>query len=340
MARQTRRYSASPYASLPSLFSDDELDAPPMVEEVDAETLRRAPLVRFMSFGSGSSGNCAFLTDGSTGLIIDAGVDPDHVERSLARHGYSMDCVRGILLTHDHGDHVRYVYKLARAHQHLRVYCTPKAFNGIMRRHSIARRLKDYFQAIYKEFPFKIGDWEVTAFDVSHDGSDNAGFFLVNGPQRIAVATDLGCITPRVSYYMSQARNIVIEANYDAAMLAAGPYPEFLKARIAASSGHLDNVVTADFVAGLYGAGPLLQRVYLCHLSHDNNTPHTALEAVERALRGVDPQVEIVRDDTVPQLASERHRRRLLLDALPRFDASVLYTFRLPGGGAMPGASR
>lgn len=336
MARQNRRYSASPYASLPSLFSDDELDAPPMVEEVDTDTLRRGPQVKFMSFGSGSSGNCAFLTDGVTGLIIDAGVDPDHVERSLARHGYSMDCVRGILLTHDHGDHVRYVYRLARAHNHLRVYCTPKAFNGIMRRHSIARRLKDYFQAIYKEFPFKIGDWEVTAFDVSHDGTDNAGFFLTNGPQRIAVATDLGCITQRVSYYMAQARNVIIEANYDAAMLASGPYPEFLKARIAADSGHLDNRVTGDFVAGLYAGGSLLQRVFLCHLSHDNNTPPTALGEVERALRAVDPQIEIVRDDTVPQGASDSGRRRLLLEALPRFDASVLYTFRLPESGASP----
>lgn len=330
MPRQTRRYSASPYASLPSLFSDAELDAPPMMEEVSPEFLRDAPTVRFMSFGSGSSGNCAFLTDGTTGLIIDAGVDPDHVERSLGRHGFSMDSVRGILLTHDHGDHVRYVYRLAKAHSHLRVYCTPKAFNGIMRRHNIARRLKDYFQAIYKEFPFKIGNWEVTAFDVSHDGTDNAGFFITNGPHRIAVATDLGCITPRVSHYMSQARNIVIEANYDASMLAAGPYPEFLKARIAADNGHLDNTVTADFVAGLYAGSDLLQRVYLCHLSHDNNTPSTALEAVEQALRIADAQVEIVRDDTVPPLDADRHRRRILLDALPRFEASMLYTFRLP----------
>ncbi|MCM1336423.1 MAG: MBL fold metallo-hydrolase [Candidatus Amulumruptor caecigallinarius] len=331
MARQNRRYSASPYASMPSLFSDDELDAPPMVEEVSLDALRAAPVVKFMSFGSGSSGNCAFLTDGTTGLIIDAGVDPEHVERSLARHGYSMDCVRGILLTHDHGDHVRYVYKLAKAHNHLRVYCTPKAFNGIMRRHSIARRLKDYFQAIYKEFPFKIGGWEVTAFDVSHDGTDNAGFFLTNGPHRIAVATDLGCITPRVTYYMSQARNVIIESNYDAAMLATGPYPEFLKARIAADNGHLDNTVTAGFVGRLYAGSDLLQRVYLCHLSHDNNTPATAIGAVERELRALDPGIEIVRDDTVPPTPSATPRRRLLVDALPRFEASVLYTFRLPG---------
>lgn len=325
MARQTRRYSASPYASLPSLFGDDDL-LPSPVEEIDRGAVTSPSVIRFMSFGSGSSGNCAFLSDGTDGILVDAGVDPDHVERSLMHNGYSLSSVRGIILTHDHGDHVRYVYRLVREHRHIKVYCTPKAFNGIMRRHSISRRLKDYFQAIYKEFPFRIGAWEITAFEVSHDGSDNAGFFLANGDHRVAVATDMGCITDRVRHYMSLAHSIVIEANYDAAMLAAGRYPEFLKARIAAPNGHLDNRVTGEFVAGLLSGSDRLRRVFLCHLSHDNNTPAIAVTTVGDAVRAASPGIDIVTDDTIP---ASLPSRRLLLDALPRFEASMLYTFRL-----------
>lgn len=327
MAKQIRRYSADAYRSMPSLFDDSELSGTSIMEEISPTVARRAPMIRFMSFGSGSSGNCAFLTDGTTGLLIDAGVDTDHVERSLARNGYSMDCVKGILLTHDHGDHVRNVYKIVRYHKHICLYCTPKAFGGIMRRHSVSRRLKDYFQAIYKEFPFKIGNWEITAFEVSHDGTDNAGFFMTNGDQRIAIATDLGCITDRVRYYMSQARNIIIEANYDADMLAHGPYPEFLKARIAAANGHLDNNVMAQFVAELATSSDQLQRVFLCHLSHDNNTPAVALKTIGNALETAVEHIKIVKDDTLPP--ADPSRRILLLDALPRFEASMLYTFRI-----------
>ncbi len=327
MAKQIRRYSADTYRTMPSLFDDSELSGTCTVEEIKPSATRREPMVRFMSFGSGSSGNCAFLTDGTTGLLIDAGVDTEHVEQSLARNGYSMDCVKGILLTHDHGDHVRNVYKIVRYNKHIRLYCTPKAFGGIMRRHSVSRRLKDYYQAIYKEFPFKIGNWEITAFEVSHDGTDNAGFFLSNGNQKIAIATDLGCITDRVRFYMEQARNIIIEANYDADMLARGPYPEFLKARIAAANGHLDNKVTAQFVSELATGSDLLQRVFLCHLSHDNNTPRVAIGAIENALTEAVPKIRIVRDDTLPP--ADVSRRTMLVDALPRFEASMLYTFRI-----------
>lgn len=323
MARQTKRYSVSPY---PSLFSAEELDSNE-IEEVSPEAMRQSPAVRFMSMGSGSSGNCAFLTDGKTAIIIDAGVDPLKIKPMLERHGYSLKNVSGILLTHDHGDHVRYVYKLVSANPAMKVYCTPKTFNGIMRRHNIARRLKDYFQAIYKEFPFNIGKWEVTAFDVSHDGSDNVGFFLANGAHRMAVATDLGCITERVRHYMGLAQSIVIESNYDSLMLARGPYPEFLKARIAAERGHLDNEVSAGFIRELYESSTILRRVFLCHLSHDNNTPAMALASVESTLRAADPTIEIVRDDTLPQ--ADKSRRRILVDVLPRFEASLLHTFRL-----------
>ncbi len=268
----------------------------------------------FISFGSGSSGNCTYIGSSSgEGFLIDAGVDPTKIIDGLRVNGLSMANVKGILLTHDHSDHVRYVYTLLRKHKDIFVYCTPKALSGIMRRHSISRRLKDYHKAIYKEFEFSLAGFTITAFDVSHDGTDNAGFFIQRGGFNFAVATDLGCITPRVDYYMGQAQFVMLESNYDAAMLAAGRYPPYLKARIKADNGHLDNMTTAAFLKQIYT--PALRNVFLCHLSADNNTPELALAASRQALMEAGaPGI----GDGSSSIEARRHSLQLVV--LPRYD--------------------
>lgn len=236
----------------------------------------------FLSFGSGSSGNCAYLGCGDTGLLIDAGIDPDTVRDGLRRHGINPRTVKGIIVTHDHSDHVKYAYGFVRKRTDMAIYCTPKTLSGLLRRHSISRRIKDYHRAIYKEFAFNIGPFEITPFETSHDGTDNVGYYITCGGRSLAIATDLGCITPRVDHYMRLADNIIIEANYDAHMLATGPYPLYLQARIAADRGHLDNTVTGAFLASI--ASERLRNIFLCHLSHDNNQPELALATVRKAL--------------------------------------------------------
>lgn len=290
---------------------------------IDTARLKAADTVTFMSFGSGSSGNCSYIGDRTGGFLIDAGIDPDRVRDGLKANGLNFDCIKGICLTHDHSDHVRYIYSLVRKHPHIGVYCTPKTLSGILRRHSISRRLKDYHRPIYKEFAFQIGDFELTAFDVSHDGSDNSGFFIRHGEHTMAVATDLGHISDRVDYYMRQARQIVIESNYDAAMLAAGPYPMHLKARIAADNGHMDNAATARFLAEI--ASPLLSHIFLCHLSQDNNTPELALEAARNAL--LQAGIAAIGDCSG---SIEARACPIQLMVLPRYEATRLITFRIP----------
>lgn len=262
----------------------------------------------FMSFGSGSSGNCAYIGDHAGGFLIDAGVDAKKVTASLTANGISMDRVKGIILTHDHHDHISQAYALLRVNRHMRLYCTLRTFNGILRRHNISRRIKDYHTPIYKEFPFKLGAFEITPFEVMHDGSDNAGFHISHNGRTITIATDLGCISPRVDHYMRLADTIVIESNYDLHMLQTGAYPEHLKARIVAQNGHLDNAMTAGFLAQI--VTPQLHNVYLCHLSHDNNMPAIALKAVNDALA-----------QAVPDTASS-----IRVIALPRYDSTPLYT--------------
>lgn len=293
-----------------------------VIDTIDPRTLTKADTLKFVSFGSGSSGNCAYLGDSKCGMLIDAGVDTKTVLDGLAANGLSIKNIVGILLTHDHSDHVRFVYQIVRKYTHIGIYCTPKTLNGLLRRHSISRRIKDYHKPIYKEFPFKLGDFEVTAFDVSHDGTDNCGYFITHGRHRFAVATDLGCITDRVDFYMRQAQYIMIESNYDQYMLDHGPYPLYLRARIAAERGHLNNEVTARFLKEIFS--PQLRYVFLCHLSHDNNTPEIALECTRTAL--LDAGTPRVGNGSDPRLNNDGG---IELVALPRFDASPLFTFRI-----------
>ena len=286
--------------------------------EIEIQGATERDQLLFISFGSGSSGNCSYIGDRHQGVLIDAGVDGDKVAAGLKANGLSMSCVRGICLTHDHGDHVRYVYSIVRKLPDVGIYCTPKTLNGMLRRHNISRRIKDYHRPIYKEFPFKLAGMELTAFEVSHDGTDNSGFYIERGDHRMTVATDLGSITDRVDYYMRRARYIVIEANYDAQMLSDGPYPIFLKARIAAANGHLDNRVTAAFLREIYT--PQLRNVFLCHLSQENNTPEAARSVIEASL--LETGLESVGDGSGSISARQSP---LQLYVLPRLTPSPLF---------------
>jgi phosphoribosyl 1,2-cyclic phosphodiesterase len=302
--------------------ADSRTTTPPADVEpaisADEVTINADDKIFYMSFGSGSSGNCTYIGDSHTGFLIDAGIDGERVERTLMANGIPMTQVKGILLTHDHGDHVRYAYNILRRHRHMRLYCTPKAFNGLLRRHNISRRIKDYHEPIYKEFEFKLGAFTITPFEVMHDGTDNAGFFIAHGNLRFALATDLGCISPRVDFYMRQAQFVMIESNYDAEMLRTGAYPEYLKSRIRAENGHLDNVVSAQFIDSIYTSE--LRYLFLCHLSFDNNTPQQARDAFTAALAHRNLRI----GDGTSELTTD-----LQLIVLPRYEATTLYALTL-----------
>ncbi len=299
----------------PDLFAlADSSEAEPLAP-LPPQALERPECMRFISFGSGSSGNCAYIGTPGCGILLDAGVENNRVEAELAANCIDPATIAGILLTHDHSDHVRFAYALLRRHRHWKIFATQKTMNGLLRRHSISRRINDYHKAIYKEFPFQIGNMTITAFETSHDGTDNSGFAIDGYGTSFVVATDTGTITERADYYIRRASHLMIEADYDAAMLRNGPYPERLKARIASTTGHLDNAYTARYLAGTAGDGRL-RTVALCHLSHINNTPATALRTVRTALEeaGIDvTDINAAPDDT-----------RLRLTVLPRLESSPL----------------
>lgn len=303
---------------------EDEADAPsaPAASEPEADFGGEASpsSIFFLSFGSGSSGNSCYIGTKEGGIIIDAGIRADLIEETLRKHGIGMRSIRGLLLTHDHNDHVKFSYNLLRGNRHLSLFCTPRVLNGLLRRHSISKRIKEYHTPIFKEIPFKIGSMEITAFEVPHDGSDNMGFSIEMGDRRFVLATDIGSVTDRARHYMSLANYLVIESNYDADMLRTGRYPEYLKARIFASNGHLDNRDAAAFLSEI--ANPALKHIFLCHLSQDNNTPERAIAAVRNALEARGLKVGRG-EETIADRKSD-----VQLTALPRFNATRLYIFK------------
>lgn len=277
-------------------------------------------LLYYISFGSGSSGNSSYIGTSRGGVLIDAGIRADEIEKKIKSNGIDIKKIHGVLLTHDHSDHVKYAYTLVRNHRHMKVFCTNRVLQGLLRRHDISKRIKDYHQPIFKEIPFKVGDFEITAFEVPHDGSDNMGFSISFGERNFVLATDMGEVLPRARHYMGMADYLVIEANYDLRMLLSGRYPEFLKARIQTANGHMDNDATARFLKEIYSER--LKHIFLCHLSQDNNTPEKALAKVRAALEETGAKV----GEAMETL--EDRQADVQLMALPRYDSTRLFVFR------------
>lgn len=274
----------------------------------------------YQSFGSGSSGNCCYVGTANGGLLIDAGIREDNVEMTLRSNGISMDKVKGILLTHDHNDHVKYVYKFLRNNRGISLFCTNRVLNGILRHHNVSRRLKDYHIPIFKEIPFKVADFEVTAFETSHDGSDNMGFSLEYAGRKFVLATDMGVVTSRARHYIGHATYLVVESNYDLRMLLTGRYPEHLKARIITDKGHMQNEDTGALLKEIYHPG--LRHIFLCHLSAENNTPEKARTAVKAALEDIGLKVGDG-DDSIEDRAAD-----VSLLVLPRTSPTRWFVFR------------
>lgn len=292
---------------------------PDALHSVIKEPVDVSRRLNYISLGSGSSGNCCYLGNNRGGILIDAGVKADDVVRELASNGVPMSKVRAILLTHDHSDHLRYVYTLLRGNKHISLFCTNRVLNAILRRHSISKRIKEYHVPIFKEIPFKILDFEITAFEVPHDSADSMGFSIMFDDRHFVIATDMGSVSDRARHYISQANYLVIESNYDKRMLIMGKYPEYLKARIQTDQGHMDNEDTAGFIAGIMNPG--LKYVFLCHLSQDNNTPQIAWKATADALRRRGLRVGDCRDRGSDIKADVR------LMALPRTEPSPWFVF-------------
>jgi phosphoribosyl 1,2-cyclic phosphodiesterase len=242
--------------------------------------------VRFASLGSGSGGNALVVEAGATRVLVDCGLAPREAERRLDRLGVPAAGVAAILVTHEHGDHVDGVFALARRHG-IEVYLThgtlaavgEAAFGDGARGYAI--RLVDSHAA------FAVGDLQVQPFPVPHDAREPVQYVLSDGARRLGVLTDTGAPTRHVESVLGGCDALVLECNHDPAMLAAGPYPPWLKARIGGGFGHLPNAAAAAILAAIDRAR--LRHVVAAHLSQRNNTPALAREALA-AVMGCSPE--------------------------------------------------
>ena len=240
-------------------------------------------MLNFVSFGSGSSGNCSLLYTDTEGIVIDAGVGVRTLKKHLKSYGLSLFGAMGILVTHDHADHVRSVGCLSHDYN-LPVYATKGVHDGINKNWSVRRKVEpDLVRVVEKNTPFTVGSFHITPFGVPHDSTDNVGYEIKYDDITFVLMTDIGHLTDEMKHYISIANYLVIEADYEEQMLETGPYPQHLKERIAGPYGHQSNIECANALAE--NATPTLRHVWLCHLSDENNHPDLAEKTVKQILR-------------------------------------------------------
>lgn len=257
-------------------------------------------MLKFISFGSGSSGNCYYLYTDTEGLLIDTGVGTRMLKKQF--HDYGLHFVGGfnaILVTHDHADHIKSVGSLCKKFD-IPVYATQLVHSGMDKNHCMRCKIsqKHRISINYGE-EFDIGNFHITPFHVPHDSTDNVGYLIEHKGVVFSLLTDVGHITSDMKEVIKKSNYLVIEANYDPKMLEIGPYPQYLKMRISCGSGHLSNIQCAQAIVENYSEK--LQHVWLCHLSEENNHPELARKTVVQILEdagisvGKDIEVDVLK---------------------------------------------
>lgn len=232
--------------------------------------------MRFASLGSGSRGNALVVEVKRTRLLLDCGFGIRETVARLSRLGLRPEDINGILITHEHADHIGGAVKFACRYR-IPVWLT----HGTLRNHVRAETLRD-IRLIDGHTAFQAGDIEVEPFPVPHDAREPVQYVFSNGRRRLGVLTDTGSSTPHIEATLRACDALVLECNHDPAMLRDGPYPPALKQRVAGRFGHLDNAAAARLLASLDNSR--LQHLIAAHLSEKNNTPELARAALSGAL--------------------------------------------------------
>jgi phosphoribosyl 1,2-cyclic phosphodiesterase len=235
--------------------------------------------MKFCSLGSGSKGNCFYVSNGGTGILVDAGLPVRTLTERLSQAGIALEAITALLFTHDHGDHYQGVAGLLRKNPSLALYANEGTAGGIERAFSRASFAWRIFES---RTSFDIGPLTVTPFPVPHNAADPVGFTVAAQGRKLGIATDLGCAVPSLRESLADCHALILESNYDYEMLMASSRPWSVRSRIAGLRGHLSNDDAAECIMDMRPDS--LHTLLLAHISDECNTAYTAHRRLSQAL--------------------------------------------------------
>ena len=231
-------------------------------------------IMRYVSFASGSSGNCALIRGGGVNILIDAGISTRRIRSSLREWGLDLPDIAAIFVTHEHSDHVAGLKVLTKNFD-TRVFASAGTAAALLREGTCRG---DNLCILPESGRLDLGELCIRSVPLSHDAAEPVGYRIEDERSAAAILTDLGILTEPVLQAARGCRFAVVETNHDITMLRCGPYPPALQRRILGDRGHLCNEAGAELACQLAEFGA--EEVVLGHLSAENNRPELALKAV------------------------------------------------------------
>lgn len=225
------------------------------------------------ALASGSNGNCYYLGNDTEAVLVDAGLSARQLQLRIAEKGIDQKKIKAILITHEHSDHCRGARVLSKR-LNIPVYLTKKTYLTLSRQHQPADTR--WFEP---NQTFQLGEFEISAFSKLHDAVDACSFLISYAGKNVGVMTDIGNPCEQVKTHLGFCHVVFLETNYDEDMLQNGPYPYYLKERVASDLGHLSNIQAFNLVKE--HAGESLKTIFLSHISGENNTPEKAYSVFE-----------------------------------------------------------
>ena len=233
-------------------------------------------MLKFCSLYSGSSGNCLFVETQNSRILIDAGMSCKKIEEALDSLEIDPYSLNGILVTHEHSDHVKGISTISKKYD-IPVYSTIETFEAMpLHTEKIQAKNINYIKPAEK---FCINDVEILPFSIPHDAANPCGFNISNNNTQISIATDIGHMTNSILKHLEGSKFILLESNYDTEVLKCCSYPFKLKSRIAGATGHLSNAMAGKTISYLIKNGNL-NNAMLGHLSKESNFPELAYRTV------------------------------------------------------------
>jgi phosphoribosyl 1,2-cyclic phosphodiesterase len=235
--------------------------------------------MKFCALGSGSKGNCIYVSDGETSILVDAGLPFSILKERLLMAGIALDSITAILFTHDHSDHYQVARGLARSCPAASLYANEDTAEAIDRALS---RASFQWRIFESTTPFEVGSMTITPFPVPHNAADPVGFTIECMGRKLGLATDLGCAVPAMRRRLADCHALILESNYDYGMLMASKRPWSVRCRIDGIRGHLSNDAAAEFIQSMHPSN--LKSLHLAHISDQCNTVYYAHHRMSLAL--------------------------------------------------------